>query len=200
MATRDLIEARFCSLLVVLLLVATACGGDDGPGGHGVEGPYARVSGARAQTFSLAPGTLQVVCKPKPGLQEFEYEAATVLGSETGTYLRFTLADYTGPKEYLLEYEIAKAKHKIAVGLPAPEGGGKDYRYTFFQHLRPDLNEVYRSRCRISLAAEEGTTKTRFTGMLSCSMLFADYNSRDNNSSGLLNAFVDLWAKLECDY
>jgi hypothetical protein len=196
MSSRDLLLGFF---VVGAVVVGAGCGGDDGPGNTTVEGPYARVTGARSQTFSLDPGSLQVVCKPKPGLQELEYEAATVLGADTGSYLRITLADYTGPKEYALEYDIATSKNKIAVGLPSPDGG-KDYRYTFFQHLRPDLNQVYRSRCQLSIATEEGATKTRLAGMLSCTMLFADFSSRDNNSSGLLNAFVDLWAKLECDY
>jgi hypothetical protein len=187
-----------------LFAVATlaACGGD-GAGGHNVDGAFARLTGARITTFTLAAGgALQVLCRPKPGLKELEYEAAQVLGTDSGSYLRFTLKDYVGPQDYSFEHDVAKAQHKIEVGVPAaPRGAdGKDHKYKFFEYLRPDLNVVHRSRCDATIAAEELSSKTRLSGTLACTMLFADFKSKDYDSTGQLNAFVDLWAKFECDY
>lgn len=188
-------------IVTLTALIFAGCGGGGKSGHPKLEGPFAELVGEQSRSFSLAPGKLSVVCKPKPGLKEFEYEAATVLGSDTGSYFRLTLKEYTGPADYEMEYDVSKPQHKIEVGVPAePKGAaGKDYKYRFWYHLRGDTNVTYRSHCSLSLTADEGDTKTHFVGLLSCAMLFADSSSADHDP-GLLNAFVDLFVKFECDW
>ena len=193
-----------CSSVVRLVTLAASivagCGG--GQSGHAkLEGPFAELVGEQSRSFSLAPGKLNLVCKPKPGLKEFEFEAATVVGSDTGTYFRLILKDYTGPGDFELEYDVTKPQHKIEVGVPADprRPDGKDYKYKFWYHLRGDTNVTYRSHCDLSLSAEEGDTKTHFVGLMSCAMLFADSASADHDP-GLLNSFIDLFVKFECDW
>jgi hypothetical protein len=186
----------------VAVLIFSACGGGDKTPTHQkIDGPFVELFGAQTKTFSLAADKLAVMCKPKPGLKEFEFEAATSAGTDGGNYFRITLKDYTGPGDFELEFDIAKPQHKIEVGVPAqPKGAdGKDYKYTFWYHLRTDTNETYRSHCDLNLTADEGTTKTHYVGLLDCTMLFAASSSHDSNP-GFLNAYVDLMAKFECDY
>ena len=194
-----------CSPVVRLVTLAASilagCGGGGNSGHAKLEGPFAEIVGGQSRSFSLAPGKLNIVCKPKPGLKEFEFEAATVAGSDTGSYFRLILKDYTGPGDFELEYDASSPQHKIEVGVPAEpkRPDGKDYKYRFWYHLRGDTNVTYRSHCDLSLTAEEGDTKTHFVGLMSCAMLFADSSSADHDP-GLLNSFVDLFVKFECDW
>jgi hypothetical protein len=186
----------------VAALIFSACGGGNKAGHQKIEGPFVELFGAQTKTFSIAADKLAVMCKPKPGLKEFEFEAATAAGTDGGNYFRLTISDYTGPGDFELEFDSTRPlHHKIEVGVPAqPKGAdGKDYKYTFWYYQRTDTNETYRSHCDLNLAADEGSTKTHFAGLLDCTMLFAASSSRDN-SPGYLNAYVDLMAKFECDY
>ncbi len=187
-------------LLPLLLLgsLATGCGGDSAPPTK-IEGPFAQVFASRVVSFSLAADKLQVVCRPKPGLKEFEFEAATTSGATSGNFLRFTLKDYTGPKDYEIEYDASKPQHKMEVGFPADPPQAKGYRYDFLQFSRVDLNEIYRSHCDLSIGAEELSDRTRYTGTVSCTMLWANFDSLDH-STGVLNSFADLVAKFQCEF
>jgi hypothetical protein len=185
---------------ILLLALSAGCGGED-PQPPAQDTARLVIFGAQARTLSLSTEKMQVTCKPKPGLGEFSYEAATVSGATTGDFLRFTIKDYTTAKTYDMEYGTSKTQHTIEVGLENKKksASGKDYKYSFFQSLRTDSNEVLNSQCSITLEEKEETTQTIYTGLLNCILLWADYNSPDYDS-GTLNNFVDVVGRFECVY
>ncbi len=186
------------SLICLMSLVGSGCGGDSPVDeGQTFEGPFIQITGAQSRTFDLMSGDLSVVCKPKLGLKEFDFEAADQPGAEGGTYLRFTIGDYHGPGDYTLEYEAAKPLHTVEVGLTAD--AGEVFKYRLFQELRLDNNELYSSYCNLHLNAEELQTKTRYAGLINCIMLWADFDSSDSDN-GNLTSYIDIVSKFECEY
>jgi len=182
-------------LLPLLIIPALGCGGDDdGPTGPtAVEGPYLMTFGSQPRVFALGPGEAQVVCRPKPGLGEFEM-TATMLGSDGGSSFTFNLKEYSSTKKsYDVEYGVGKPLHQVDVTL----SGG--YKYKFFYSFRTDNNEAFNSRCNIEMDSEELATTTRYAMDMYCVMIWADTTSKDF-SSNILNNYIDMAAKFECEY
>jgi hypothetical protein len=182
--------------LALPLWLLGACGSDSAEpeGPTPIEGAYALIIGPRTTLFSLAPDEATVLCRPKPGLQVFEFEASSG-GSQ---YLRFSLADYAGPGDYAIEYEPGGVDNWVEVGFPADGDAPAGYKYKFFQFVRADLNVTYRSHCAFTIEAEPLAGRTRFVGSITCGALWADFDSVDYLSQPL-NGFADLLAKFECE-
>jgi hypothetical protein len=164
-----------------------------------LEGSFAQITGAQPHVFSLAPDQLKVLCRPKPALGEFEYEAATHLGSKNDSYFHLLLRTYSGPAEYDLPEQGDKESNLLELGWTSPTAGHQDFLASFSQELRVDNNPSYNTACHLSLAAEEQNAATHFTGVISCGMLWpkvADKISEPTNSA----LFIDLVAHFECDY
>jgi len=191
-----------CLLALSGLPLAAGCGGESEEQARaGFEGPYIQVSGAQTREFDLTSGELSVLCKPKPGLQEFDFEASSQPGSEGGEFLRFTVGGYSGAGDYVMEYDPSGSPHKVEVGLSGegPNDAGKSFKYRLFQELRLDNNTLYNSFCALHLEAEELATKTKYAGQIHCVMLWADFDSSDSKT-GNLTHFVDVAARFECEY
>lgn len=193
-----------------LLLVVTSLGAilGSGPGcGDGsskkMDGPYVETWGRQERLFSISKDKLNVTCKPKPGLGEFEFEAATTAGQDLGEYFRFTLKNYTVPKTYDLRYDSANPPLTLSVGFPDPQkaSGGKDYKYDFHYLLRTDVSpsQTINSLCTIALNEEEKGSKYRYYGSVDCIWLFAATTSKDHTSDAS-TGYVDLFAQFDCDY
>ncbi len=186
-----------CSSLSLALILQTGCG-DSGPR---IEGPFVEVIGSQYKLFSISDNELTVVCKNKTGLGELEFEAATSNGKELGKFFKFTLKEYTSAKTYNLVHSPTSLAFSLKVGFEDPEatsGTDKGYRYEYFQHYRSDINKAYPSKCTLDIKSEETKTGTRFHGTIDCIMLWAANDSKDN-TSGALNAFVDLFAAFDCE-
>jgi hypothetical protein len=181
----------------LLLLLLAACGGDDSGGGAppSIEGPYLMTFGAQTKTFSLKDSEAQISCRPKPALNEFELNA-TSLGSDGSGSFKFILKDYQpGKTSYEIEYkvEIGKPVHEVEVSIAG------EYKYKFFQAFRTDNEDILNSHCNIDLRSEEQGNSTHFDGWMFCVMIWSDTGSKDY-SVDILNNYIDLAAKFECDY
>jgi hypothetical protein len=188
-----------CSALLVALLVACGGGGEPTtPAPKAIEGAYAMVLGPHATLMTLAPTKAHVVCTPKPGLKEFDLEATPDAPEDAGKYLRFALMSYSGPKDYEIEYTPGGTEHKVEVGFPAKPASAKSFKYKFFQYLRSDTNTTYRTHCDFSIQSQELPDRTKYTGTVSCSALWADFDAFDYAVQPL-NGFADLIAKFECE-
>ena len=184
------------STLGLALLLNAGCGDES----RKIDGPFVEVIGSQYKLFPISENDLSVVCKPKPGLGEFEFEAATSSGKELGKFLKFTIKEYTKPKTYDFYYAPTSLGFELKVGFEDPEataGTDKGYSYEFMQHLRPDINKTYPSKCTIRMSDEELTNGTKYTGTIDCVMLWSTFNSKDY-TTGNLNAFVDLFASFTC--
>jgi hypothetical protein len=191
---------RQAALLALPFLLVGACGdGTKVPeGSASIQGGYALIIGARTTLFSLASSQASVLCRPKPGLRAFEFEATSATGAGSPAYLRFVLADYAGPGDYAVAFEPGGVAHEVEVSFAAHGNPLASYKYKFFQFVRPDLNVTYRTHCDFSIQAETLTGRTRYAGAISCGALWADFDSVDYLSQPL-NAFVDMVAKFECE-
>lgn len=183
----------------VIAIMTSACGGDDSSGFSAppaLEDPFVMTFGAQQRSFSLDPGqSSQVVCAPKPGLGEFEYNASFPSDIDGQSSLKFILKEYAESKEsWDVEYLPGGPGHTVEVGF-----ANQTYRYTFFQSLRPDTNEILNSRCKVGLQSEEREGKTHFAGSMHCTMLWADFSSKDY-AIDKLNNYIDIIARFECDY
>lgn len=177
--------------LIVLGLALAGCG-DDGGGPSAVEGPYLMTFGAQNRVFSLEADSAQLTCRPKPGLSEFEVNASG-LGDGASSF-KLVLKDYSATKtSYDIGYEIGKPLHVVDVVI----GGG--YAYKFFQSFRTDNNQAFNSHCNVELVGAEKGNLTRYKGSLYCVMLWSDTSSKDY-SSNILNNYIDVAAKFECEY
>lgn len=184
------------SLLGLALLAGPGCGDS----GRKIDGPFVEVIGSKYKLFSISENELTVVCRPKPGLGEFEFEAATTNGKEMGKFLKFTIKNYTKPKTYDFVYSPSSLDFSLKVGFEDPEattGTDKGFRYEFLQHNRSDINKTYPSKCTLIMKDEEKTTGTRYHGSINCVMLWSTFDSKDY-TTGALNAFVDLLASFDC--
>ena len=189
-----------CWLVGTSLLLA-ACGGQPEPVTtvpKPIDGAYAMVLGSHASLITLAPAKAHVLCTPKPGLKEFDFEGTPDAAEDAGKYLRFSLMSYTGPKDYEIEYTAGGDEHKVEVGFPAIPAAAKSFKYKFFQYLRSDTNTTYRTHCDISIQTQELPDRTKFTGTVSCTALWADFDALDYLMQPL-NGFADLIAKFECE-
>lgn len=186
----------FCGLLLVSL-GSTACGGEDGPSAvQPIEGSYAMVFGAQQRTFSLKPTDSKLTCRPKPGLSEFALEAAD-LGEDGQSSINLALKGYSPDKQswdQLYDDEVPRPDQSTVEVLIA---GG--YKYGFFQALRIDIDQKLNSHCKVQINSEEQGNKTHYQSTISCTMLWADFSSKDHNSE-TLNSYIDLLMKFECDY
>lgn len=181
--------------VILLAALLSACGDDGaGPGPEDptkIDGPFLKVFGAQQKTILWGPAQAQLTCRPKPGLQEFEFGAT--VDSDT---FKLVIKDWdTTKSSYDLEYkiEVGVEPHVVDVGI------GLDYKYKFFQWFRTDSDEAFNSRCSIDLVAEELADATRYQGTMFCVMLWADTTSKDYRPS-IMNNYVDLVAKFECEY
>ncbi len=184
------------SVAALAVLLQTGCGDDD----SGPKGPFVQVVGSQYKTFSISEDELTVACKPKPGLGQFEFEAATTNGKELGKFLKFTIKEYTKPKTYDFVYAPTSLAFELKVGFEDPaatSGKDKGYRYEFLQHNRSDINKTYASKCTVTMSDTEETNGTRYKGTIDCIMLWAAFDSKDY-TTGALNSFVDLFASFEC--
>jgi hypothetical protein len=195
----SLVRARFgpaCAVILPLLILPLGACGDDDDGGSGlssVDGPFLMTFGAQTKTFSLKAGEAQVSCRPKPALDEFELNA-TSLGSDGASSFKFILKGYQPTKTtYEIEYEIGKPIHEVEV---AVVGG---FKYKFFQAFRTDNDNILNSHCSIDLKSEEQGNSTHFNGSMFCVMIWSDTGSKDY-STNILNNYIDVVAKFECDY
>jgi len=199
MLARPRPNLAWCTGVAALLSQLMACGGGDPPQPPpvpaAIEGPYALVMGPGVTVIPL--GKALIVCRSKPALKEFELSATFNGDADAGKYLRFTLKDYSGPRDYRIEYAPAGAQHKVEVGFPSGTGS-KFYAYKFFEETRVDLNETYRSRCDFSFQSEELLDRTRYKGTVTCGALWADFDSLDYVADPL-NGFADLVARFECE-
>jgi len=157
-----------------------------------MDGPYLMTFGAQNKVFSLKTGEAQVTCRPKPGLSEFEMNA-TALGDGASSF-KLILKEYSATRtSYDIGYEIGKPLHVVDVVI----SGG--FAYKFFQSFRTDNNQAFNSHCNVELAGAENGNLTRYKGSLYCVMLWSDTASKDY-SSNILNNYIDLAAKFECEY
>lgn len=188
---------RISTFFALLLLVAAVgCGGSSGPSAPGpAKGSYVRVTGALERTFSIEPDAVNVLCTPRPGQGIFELTAGTPLAGEG---FALTYYEYKGTEDTdaHLEYSPSSRQHLIRVTFPGPDKG---YSFTWNQRLRSDTSEVIPSICDLTIKREEIPTGERFTGTLVCSMLWAETNTDGFDPNAVLNNFVDLFAKFECD-
>lgn len=175
--------------------LVSACGGEEAPStGQPIEGSYAMVVGAQEHTFSLQPTEAKITCRPKPGLNEFALEAAD-LGDDGQSAINLALKSYSPDKpSWDLEYEVAEPDQSTIEVLIT---GG--YKYVFFQALRADTDEKLNSHCKIQMSSEEQGSKTHYQSTISCTMLWADFSSKDHQTE-TLNSYIDLLMKFECDY
>jgi hypothetical protein len=181
--------------VILLASLLSACG-DDGEssqpeGPIKIDGPFLKVFGAQQKTILWSAAGAQIVCRPKPGLQEFEYEATVDSDS-----FKLVLKDYAATKSsYDIEYkvEVGTEPHVVDVTF------GTDYKYKFFQSFRTDIDEAFNSQCSINLVAEELVSATRYQGTMFCVMLWADTTSNDYRTD-IVNNYIDLVAKFECEY
>ena len=182
---------------MVLVVGVTACG-DDGGGGASAPGPaagdFVRVTGFLNETFSIDPKKVAVKCTPKPTPKIFEFSAGT---PGAGAGLAITFNDYQGGKDHPnLAYDPAGPQHDIRVTLAGPDKG---YTFVWNQSFRADTQEDLPSLCDFSLKREETASGEHFSGTLVCSMLWAEANSDGFDPSAMVNNFVDLFARFECD-
>ena len=178
------------------LMLGSGCGSDS----RKIDGPFVEVIGSQYKLFAISENDLSVVCKPKPGLGEFEFEAATSNGKELGQFLKFSIKEYTKPKTYDFVYAPTSLGFELKVGFEDPEAttsADKGYSYEFLQHNRSDINKTYPSKCTLTMTDEELTNGTKYTGTIDCIMLWSTFNSKDY-TAGTLNAFVDLFASFSC--
>ncbi len=188
---------RSLTILALALGLGAGCGSDS----RKMEGPFVEVIGSQYQLFSISESALSVVCKPKPGLGEFEFEAATSSGKELGKFLKFTIKEYTVPKTYDFVYSPTSLSFSLKVGFEDPDatkGTDKGYQYEYFQHLRTDITKTYPSKCTVDIKEEDKTSGTRYHGTIDCVMLWASSDSKDY-TGGALNSFVDLIATFDCE-
>jgi len=183
-------------LYLPALALLPGCGDDGGQ----LVGPFVRIMGMQNTIFSLDRSVMEWTCKPKPGLKEFEFEAAQFPQTDAGNYLRFTIRDYNKPQVYEMEYGTG-ANHSLEVGFDSPNKhlGEKSYKYTFGRHFRSDTTKEYLSKCTINMDWIPLGNVYRYFGTIDCIMLFAGYNSKDY-LSGNMNTNVDMVAKFECDH
>lgn len=183
-------------LALGLFALAVGCGGSSGPSAPGpAQGSYVRVTGALERTFSIDQDAVNVKCTPRPSQGIFELTAGTPLAGEG---LALTYYEYDGSQDTdtHLEYSPLVRQHLIRVTFPGPDQG---YSFTWNQRLRSDTSEVIPSICDLTIQRTEIPTGERFTGTLVCSMLWAETNTDGFDPNAVLNNFVDLFAKFECD-
>ena len=181
--------------LLILLTTVSACGREGAATATPIDGPYLMTSGAQRTTFSLEAAEAEVVCRPRPALEEFEL-SATSLGPDRASALGLTLRGYQPEQRaYDIEYglETATPRHEVEVRISG------EYVYRFSHSFRENSDDVLRSRCSIVLERSEERNKTLFEGALSCVMLWADTTSADYETN-VFNNYVDLIAKFECEY
>lgn len=179
--------------LAVIACLFAGCGDDGGGGPSSLDGPYLMTFGAQNRIFSLKTGDAQVTCRPKPGLSEFEMNA-TALGPDGASSFKLILKEYSATRtSYDIGYEIGKPLHVVDVIV----SGG--YAYKFFQSFRTDNNQAFNSHCNVELTGAESGNLTTYKGSLYCVMLWSDTSSKDY-SVNILNNYIDLAAKFECEY
>ena len=69
----------------------------------------------------------------------------------------------------------------------------------FFQSFRTDNSQTFNSHCNVELSGAESGNVTEYKGSLYCVMLWSDTSSKDY-SVNILNNYIDVAAKFECEY
>ncbi len=131
----------------------------------------------------------------------FEFKAETDAGKDTGKYLRFTVADFDPKKTktYDLKHNFNSVFNSLEVGFPNDKTSGKNFKYVFYTERRADdQKKTYPSQCSIEIAPKATESSTVYSGILYCTMLWADSTSSDYAKGSNLNAFVDLWGRYSC--
>ena len=134
----------------------------------------------------------------------FEFKAETDMGKDKGKYFRFTVADFdpNKSKSYDLKHNFTSVFNTLEVGFDnanKKSATDKDYKYVFYTERRADDQKTsYSSQCSIEITPKSSESATTYSGILYCTMLWADSISQDYAKTSNLNAYVDLWGRYSC--
>ncbi len=134
----------------------------------------------------------------------FEFAAETDMGKDKGKYLRFTVADFdpNNSKTYNLTHDFNTVFNNLEIGFENTNKkttADKDFKYVYYTERRADdQKKSYPSQCSIEITPKKIERGTTYSGILYCTMLWADHNSHDYAKGSNLNAFVDMWGRYSC--
>jgi hypothetical protein len=131
-----------------------------------------------------------------------EYRAETIAGKDSGSYFRFSIAEFDpkASKTYEMKHDFNNIHNNVVVGFPNDnkQAGDKDFKYELGSEQKSDT-VTYRSHCNITINPEDGVDSVTYSGPIWCTMLWAAGASQDYlKGEGGSNVYVDIWGYYSC--